>query len=186
MAIAGFKELGPFQQAALDSLFGLSQNLTNQVEKFTRLNLEMGVQSTRESLTAVQALLEVKDAEALGKWHETYFQPGLDRASEGARKHYEVLLETRSLLADAIKQSAVDATKLVHSTLDEASEGAPEGFEAVFEAIRTGLNAQLAALDSVSKVSEHISEIAEANVFALKTVTEPVVKARSAAKRKAA
>ena len=182
MAVVGVAQFGPFQEAVLENLTVLGQSLAGQVEKFTRLQLDSGLESTREALTASQALLEVKDAEGLAKWQEAHIQPNLDRASENARQQYEVLVETRGILADALKQSTAEATRQIQSGIDDIAGQAPEGFEFIFDAIRKGLDAQLAALENVTKVSDQI----EANVFALKNVVKPVVKSGGNAKRKAA
>ncbi len=178
-------QFGPFQDATLDSLIELGQALAAQVEKITRLQVDTGLASSREAMAASQALLEVKDPEGLASWQATYLQPNFDRAADSARQQYAVLMETREILADAVKQSTADATRQIQDNLDRIAEGAPESFAPLFQAIRQGLETQNAALDSFSKVADQFGEIAEANLLALKDVAAPAPKAR-AAKRKTA
>ncbi|WP_374244410.1 phasin family protein [Zoogloea sp.] len=178
-------QFGPFQDATLENLIELGQSLASQVEKITRLQVEAGLASSREAMTAAQALMAVKDPEGLSSWQATYLQPNFDRAADSARQQYAVLMETREILADAVKQSTADATRQIQDNLDRLAEGAPEGFAPLFQAIRKGLDTQNAAFESFSKVADRIGDIAEANLLALKDAAVPAPK-RSVAKRKAA
>lgn len=54
-------QFGPFQDATLENLIELGQTLATQVEKMTRLQVETGLESSREAMAATQALLAVKD-----------------------------------------------------------------------------------------------------------------------------
>lgn len=56
MAEKNLFQWGPYQEAALESGLSLFGNLTTQVEKITRLQLEAGAEATREALAAAQAL----------------------------------------------------------------------------------------------------------------------------------
>ncbi len=178
MQTQGFAQFGPFRDATLDSLIELGQSIATQVEKITRLQVEAGMQSSREALAATQALLSVKDPAALSVWQATYVQPNFDRAAEAARQQYAVLVETRDILADAVKQSTTDATRQIRENIERIAEGAPEGFAPLFEAIRKSLDSQVAAFDSISKVAGEFGSIAESNLEALKRIAEPAAAAR--------
>jgi phasin family protein len=187
MAEKNLFQWGPYQEAALESGLSLFGNLTTQVEKITRLQLEAGAEATREALAAAQALIEIKDPAELGNWQTTYWQPGLERVADTVRKQYDLLAESRSVVLDAIKEASAEATQQVQAGIDRLAEQAPEGFGPVFEAIRNGLAAQITALESVSLVSDQINGIAEANVVALKNAVKPVIaKPAATSKRKAA
>ena len=187
MAEKNVFQWGPDQQAAIDSAFALVGNLTTQVEKLTRLQLEAGAEATRDALAAAQALIEIKDAAELGNWQAVYWQPGLERVTDTARKQYELLVESRNVVIDAFKEASSDAAQQVQVGIDRLAEQAPEGFGPVFDVIRNGLAAQASALESVSLVSDQINGIAEANVVALKNAVKPVAaKPAAASKRKAA
>lgn len=187
MAEKNLFQWGPYQEAAMESGLALFGNLTTQVEKITRLQLEAGAEATREALAAAQALIEIKDPAELGNWQTTYWQPGLERVADTVRKQYDLLAESRSVVLDAIKEASAEATQQVQAGIDRLAEQAPEGFGPVFEAIRNGLAAQITALESVSLVSDQINGIAEANVVALKNAVKPVIaKPAATSKRKAA
>ena len=179
-------QFGPFQDATLENLIELGQTLATQVEKMTRLQVETGLESSREAMTAAQALMAVKDPEGLSSWQATYLQPNFDRAADSARQQYAVLMETREILADAVKQSTADATRQIQDNLDRLAEGAPEGFAPLFQAIRKGLDTHNAAFESFTKVADQLGGIAEANLQAIKEAAVPAPKARSAAKSKVA
>jgi phasin family protein len=184
MPATGFEQFAPLKLAGMESLIALGQSLMEQAEKMTRLQFDAGLESAREAMTATQAFFEVKDAAGLASWQTAYLQPNLERASDTARQQYGVLVETRGLLADALKQSATEATRQVQENIDRLVEGAPEGFEPLFDAIRTGLNAQLAAMESITRAGDQISEIAAADVQPPKAAVKAPVKPRAPAKRK--
>ncbi len=187
MSAKGFAQFGLFQDVTLDSLIELSQSLAAQVEKITRLQFDAGLESSREAMAATQALLEVKDAEGLSKWQETYFQPNLDRATDSARQQYALLIETRDIVADALKQSTTDATRKIQENIDRIAEGAPEGFAPLFDAIRKSLETQVSALDTMGKVADQLGEIASANLQVFQgAAAAPAAKSRAATRRKAA
>lgn len=185
MSAAGFTQFAPLQIAGMESLIELGQSLMEQAQKMTRLQFDAGLESAREAMAATQAFFEVKDAEGLAQWQASYLQPNLERASDSARQQYGVLVETRSILADALKQSATEASRQVQENIDRLIVGAPEGFEPLFNAIRTGLNAQLAAMESITKAGEQITEIAASNGLLPEVAPKAPVKARAPAKRKA-
>ena len=176
----------PFQGAAMNSLLDLGQSLAAQAEKITRLQFEAGIESSRDAMAVTQALLEVKDADGLAKWQETFLQPNLDRASESVSQQYEVLLETRGILADAVKQSTAEATRQIQENIDRIAKGAPEGFAPVFDAIRKSLDTQVATLETMGKFTDQFGDLANANLSAIKDVVQPVVKAAGTSRRKTA
>ncbi|MBL8459258.1 MAG: phasin family protein [Zoogloea sp.] len=187
MANKNVFQWGAYQEAAIDSGFALLGNLTTQVEKITNLQLEAGAAATREALAAAQALIEIKDVAELGNWQSAYWQPGLERVADTLRKQYEVLAESRSVVLEAIKEASAEATQQAQAGLDRLAQQAPESFGPAFDAIRSGLAAQISALESVSLVSDQINGIAEANVVALKNAVKPVAaKPATTSKRKAA
>ncbi|MBP8267692.1 MAG: phasin family protein, partial [Zoogloea sp.] len=102
----------------MDSLIQLGQSLAAQVEKVSRLQLDAGLASSRDAIAATQALFEVKDADGLAKWQADYLQPNFDRAADSARQQYALLLETRGILADAVKQSTSEATRQIQENID--------------------------------------------------------------------
>ena len=126
MAEKNLFQWGPYQEAALESGLSLFGNLTTQVEKITRLQLEAGAEATREALAAAQALIEIKDPAELGNWQTTYWQPGLERVADTVRKQYDLLAESRSVVLDAIKEASAEATQQVQAGIDRLAEQAPE------------------------------------------------------------
>jgi phasin family protein len=185
MSSTDFAQFLPLQDAALDKLIELSQSLAQQVEKLARLQFDAGMESSREAVAATQALLEVKDGEGLSKWQDVYCQPNFERVAESARQQYAVLLETRGILADAIKKSTFEATRKIQDSISRIAEGAPDGFEPLFDAIGNSLATQLAALDSMGKVADQLNEIADANLLALKDAAPPPAAVKPRTRRKA-
>ncbi len=187
MPMKGFAQFAPLQEATMDSLIQLGQSLAAQVEKVSRLQLDAGLASSRDAMAATQALFEVKDADGLAKWQADYLQPNFDRAADSARQQYALLLETRGILADAVKQSTSEATRQIQENIDRIAQSAPEGFAPLFDVIRKSIDSQVAAMETMGKVTDQIGDIADANLQAFKDVTPPVLaKAAATGRRKTA
>lgn len=181
-----FVQWGPFPAAAFESAVALVGNLTTQIEKMARLQLDASAETTREALTATQALADIKEVSELSGWQETYVQPGLERAVETARRQYVLLVESRHVVVEALKDASAEASVQIREGIDRLAEQAPEGYEPVFDVLRQGLDAQTAALESLTRVSEQLHDIAEANAVAFRDAVKPAVKTAPAGKRKAA
>lgn len=186
MYVKDFAQFVQFNPASFDRLAELGQSLGAQLEKITRLQFDAGLASTQDALAASRALLAVSEPAALLAWQETHVKPGFERAAASAREQYEVLVETRDILAAAVHQTATDATRQVQASIERLAEGAPEGFGVVFDAFRKSLEAQIAAMDNMNKVGAQIQDITDTNLLAIKRAVESGVTLPVAAKRKAA
>ncbi|MDD3326621.1 MAG: phasin family protein [Zoogloea sp.] len=186
MSVKDFSQFVQFNPALFDHLAELGQTLGAQLEKITRLQFDAGLASTQEALAASRALLEVRDPSALLQWQEAHVKPGFERAAASAREQYEVLVETRDILAAAVHQAATDATRQMQANIERLAEGAPEGLGLVFDAFRKSLDAQIAAMDNMNKVGAQIQDITDTNLLAIKRAVETSAAAPVAAKRKAA
>ena len=112
-----FSAFVPFNPVSFDRIAEFGQSLSAQLEKMTRLQFDAGLASTRDALAAVQALLEVKEPASFLQWQETHVKPGIARAADCARGHYELLVETRDILAAVAQQSAVEATRQMQAQI---------------------------------------------------------------------
>lgn len=186
MPMKGFAQFAPLQEATMDSLIQLGQSLAAQVEKVSRLQLDAGLASSRDAMAATQALFEVKDADGLAKWQADYLQPNFDRAADSARQQYALLLETRSILADAVKQSTSEATRQTRRILTVSPNPRRKALRRC-STIRKSIDSQVAAMETMGKVTDQIGDIADANLQAFKDVTPPVLaKAAATGRRKTA
>lgn len=181
-----FSAFVPFNPVSFDRIAEFGQSLSAQLEKMTRLQFDAGLASTRDALAAVQALLEVKEPASFLQWQETHVKPGIARAADCARGHYELLVETRDILAAVAQQSAVEATRQMQAQIGRIAEGAPEGFAVVFDALCKSLDTQIAAMENMNKVGAQIQNITDANLLALRGAVGAATKAPQAARRKAA
>lgn len=181
-----FSEFVPFNPVSFDRIAEFGQSLSAQLEKMTRLQFDAGLSSTRDALAAVQALLAVKEPASFLQWQETHVKPGIERTANCARDHYELLVETRDILAALAHQSAVEATRQMQERIGRLAEGAPEGFAMVFDALCKSLDAQIAAMENMNKVGAQIQDITDANLLAFRGAVDAAAKAPAAAKLKAA
>ena len=139
---------GPFQDATLENLIEAGPDPGNAGREDDPSAGRDRPRVIPRSHGRHAGLLAVKDPEGLASWQATYLQPNFDRAADTARQRYAVLMETREILADAVKQSTADATRQIQGNLDRLAEGAPEGFAPLFQAIRKGLGTHNAAFES--------------------------------------
>lgn len=181
MTVVSIARFAPLQGAELDKFIELAQGLADQAEKLVRLQLESNLEFARDALAGSASLLEVRDVAGLADWQARFFQPQLQRSSESAREQYEVLLEAGQLFAEAFRNSASTVTGQVRHNIDRLAEGAPAGFDAWFDVLRSGVEAQVAAFENLGKVGEQIRDVALAVPAA-----KPVVSPRREAARKTA
>ena len=86
-----------------------------------------------------------------------------------------------------MKQSTSEATRQIQENIDRIAQSAPEGFAPLFDVIRKSIDSQVAAMETMGKVTDQIGDIADANLQAFKDVTPPVLaKAAATGRRKTA
>jgi hypothetical protein len=181
MTVVSIARFAPLQGAELDKFIELAQGLADQAEKLVRLQLESSLEFTREVLAGSAGFFEVRDVAGLADWQARFFQPQLQRSSETARQQYEVLLEAGQLFAEAFRNTAATASGQVRHNIDRLAEGAPTGFEAWFDVLRGGVEAQVAAFENFGKIGEQIKDVA----FAVQAA-KPAASSRREAARKTA
>lgn len=182
-----FEQLGPLQQAGVDSAFALGQSVVESLEQITSTQFEQNWDAIREGLASARALLAVKDAEGLAEWNSGHLQPGLDRLASAARQQAELVARSQKALGEAVQGKVAELTEIASNTLENMSKEAPQGFEQFFSAAKSLLAAQTAAIENVSKVTTQISDLTEANVSAINDAASQAIKAAAdSVKRKAA
>ncbi|RTL43616.1 MAG: hypothetical protein EKK49_00090 [Rhodocyclaceae bacterium] len=181
MTVVSIARFAPLQGAELDKFIELAQGLADQAEKLLRLQLESNLGFARDALAGSAGFLEVRDVAGLADWQARFFQPQLQRSSETARQQYEVLLEAGQLFAEAFRNTAATASGQVRHNIDRLAEGAPTGFDAWFDVLRGGFEAQMAAFENFGKIGEQIKDVALAV-----QVAKPAASSRREAARKTA
>lgn len=180
MTVVSIARFAPLQGAELDKFIALTQGLADQAEKLVRLQLENNLEMAREALAGSAGFFEIRDVAGLADWQSRFFQPQLQRSSDSARQQYEVLLEAGQLFAEAFRNSASMATGQVRYNIDRLAEGAPVGFDAWFDILRNGFEAQMAAFENFGKVGEQLKDVA------LAVQVKPAASSRREAARKTA
>ena len=181
MTVVSIARFAPLQGAELDKFIALAQGLADQAEKLVRLQLESNLELAREALAGSASLFEIRDVTGLADWQARFFQPQLQRSSDSARQQYEVLLEAGQLFADAFRESAATATSQARNNIDRLAESTPTGFDAWFDVLRSGFEAQVAAFENFGKVGAQLKDVALAA-----QVAKPAVSPRREAVRKTA
>lgn len=172
MTVVSIARFAPLQGAELDKFIELAQGLADQAEKLVRLQLESNLEFARDALASSANWLEIRDLAGLLEWQTRFFQPQLQRSSDGAQRQYEILLEAGQLFAEALRDTAATATGQTRHNIDRLAEGAPAGFDAWFDVLRSGFEAQVAAFENFGKVGEQIKDVALA-VQAAKPAASP-------------
>ena len=130
----------------------------------SRLQLDAGLASSRDAMAATQALFEVKDADGLAKWQAEYRSPTSIVQPMVPSAVHALLLETRGILADAVKQSTSEATRQIQENIGPYRPICPGRLcAALFDVIRKSIDSQVAAMETMGKVTDQIGDIADAN-----------------------
>jgi phasin family protein len=179
------EQLVAVHKANLDTLFGLSQTAFEGMEKLMTLNLQVAKTSLGEVAETSQALLAVKDAQALMALQASMLQPSTEKMAAYSRHVYDILTGTSAEVTKVAEANMADGQKTMMALVDTAVQNSPAGTESAVALVKSAVAAANNAFESVQKATKQATEVAEANFQAM---TNTAVKAsQTAAKaRKAA
>ncbi len=162
------------QQAAMETLFGLTAKAFEGVEKLVELNMQVAKASMSEAADAARATLAVKDVQELMAMQANLLQPSAEKAAAYSRHVYEIMSETSSQFTKTAESTMADNQKRVLSLVDTAAKNAPAGTESAVAMMKSAVAAANNAFETVQKASKQAAEVAEAN---FQTMTHSAVTA---------
>jgi phasin family protein len=172
------------QKANLDSLYSLTQQAFEGVEKLVDLNIKATRANLDESVEHVQAVLSVKDAQEFIALQSSLVQPLLEKSVSYNRHIYDITSGTGAELFKAFEVKTAELQNSFHAYIESSLKNAPAGSETAVAFFKQALSAGNNAVETIQKATKHAVELAENNINA---VTETAVKAAKApAKKRAA
>ena len=170
------------QKRNVETLFGLGQKAFESVEKVVALNL----QTTKAALEeANDAVLNIKDPQALFSAQGDLLQPVAEKATAYSRELYDIAAQANAEMSRYAEDSVAPARKEREAFIDSAVKNAPAGSEGVVNLFKTSLIAANEAFDGVQRLAKQTTESVEANVNALAAKTVKVAKANTAKAKRA-
>ena len=157
------------QKAQFENLFGLTQKAFEGAEKLIELNLTAAKAALQESAAHSQAMLSVKDAQELVALQASLLQPMAEKSASYSRHVYDILSGTGAEFGKAFDLKAAEAQKTLTSLVDNAAKNAPAGSETAVAVLKSTMAAANNAFESVQKVVQQATEMAESNFHAVTT-----------------
>jgi len=162
------------QKRNVETLFGLSQKAFESVEKVVALNLQTAKSALEDTSEAV---LSVKEPQALFSAQGELLQPVADKATAYSRELYEITSQASAEFSRYTEESLAAARKQMLAFIDTAVKNAPAGSENAVSLFKNSVIAANEAFDGVQRMAKQASETVESNVNALAAKASKAVKA---------
>lgn len=172
------------QKAQFENLFGLTQKAFAGAEKLIELNLTAAKAALQETAAHSQAMLSVKDAQELVTLQASLLQPMAEKSAAYSRHVYDILSGTGAEFGKAFDDKAVEAQKTLSSLVDNVARNAPAGSETAVAVLKSTMAAANNAFESVQKVVQQATEMAEANFNAVASSAVNATKSVAPAKKR--
>jgi phasin family protein len=173
-------------KANVETMMFIANTAFASAERLAALNLNTARSLLEDSVANVNAMLAIKDPQAMMGLQASLAQPAVEKAVAYSRSVYAIATETQEELNKVLEAQATTMNANVNSALDQAVKSAPAGSDVAVAAVKQAIAAANSAYDSMSKAAKQVAEIAEANVAAATTATVKAVGASAAKVKKVA
>jgi phasin family protein len=175
------EQFGDFSKNAVDAAMQFAHASISSAERMMALNLEATKVGLDQTSKTAKSFAGVKDVQELNTVGTKTAETGLEFFTGYSKNLYEITSAAQANFSALIEERVAGFQKLVADSLDKAAKSAPAGSDVAIAAMKQGLAASTAAMDSFSKAGKQASSYAE-NAF--KTATETATKATASSKRK--
>lgn len=166
-------------KANIETLFGLTTQAFEGVEKIVELNVAASRAALTEAASHSQALLNVKDAQELLALQSSFFQPLAEKTAAYNRHLYNIASSTSAEVSKAFEAKSNELQQSFNNLVESTSKNAPAGSETTVAVLKSAVSAANNAFESVQKAVKQASDLAEAN---LKAVTATAATSSNKAK----
>lgn len=178
------EQLSKLSLNGFEALFRAAQISLDSTERLVKLNFELSKQSLEENVKLTRELSSLKTPQdALTRLNKLATQ-NLEQAVANSRSVYDIVSETQAELGKIAESNFNELNKSVISNIDLLSKNAPAGSETAVNALKSGIAAGAAAINSMTKAAQQVAEFADSSVKAANSATVDAVK--TAAKRSSA
>jgi len=160
------------QKSNVEAFAGLSEKAFSSFEKLIELNVAASKALLGESISHLQALAQVKDAQALIALQSGLAKPMAEKAASYSRHLYDIVSGSGADFSKAFESASAESKKTVTELLENSLKNAPAGSEAAVEVIKTAMTAGNNAVETAQKSAKQAVQLVESNITALSTAAQ--------------
>ena len=160
------------QKSNVEALAGLSEKAFASFEKLIELNMAASKALLGESISHLQALTEVKDAQELMTLQSSLAKPMAEKAASYSRHLYDIVSGSSADFTKVFESASAESQKNVTELLETSLKNAPAGSEAAVAVIKTAMTAGNNAVETAQKSAKQAAQLVESNIAALSTAAE--------------
>lgn len=168
-------------KANIETLFGLTTKAFEGVEKIVELNVAASRAALTEVASHSQALLNVKDAQALLALQSSFLQPLAEKTAAYNRHLFNIASSTSAEVSHAWEAKTQEFQQGFSNLVESTAKNAPAGSETAVAAMKSAVSAASNAFESVQKAVKQASDLAAANFKAVAATATQAPAARSKA-----
>jgi phasin family protein len=179
------EQISASNQAAAETLFGLTNKAFAGVEKLIELNLQVARTTLGEVAETTRAALSAKDAQELFALQASVFQPAAEKAAAYSRQLYDIAAAAGAEVRSVAEATSAEAQTKFNALIDSSIKNAPAGTENVVALVKSTVAAANNAYESAQKAAKQAAEAAEANFQAATATAVKTAQTSTRSKRAA-
>ncbi|CDS53609.1 granule-associated protein [Polaromonas sp. CG9_12] len=160
------------QKSNVEAFAGLSEKAFASFEKLIELNMAASKALMGESIGHLQALTEVKDAQALMTLQSGMVKPMAEKAASYSRHLYDIVSGSSADFTKVFESASAESQKAVTELLETSLKNAPAGSEAAVEVFKSAMNAGNNAVETAQKSAKQAAQLVESNISSLSTAAQ--------------
>ena len=160
------------QKSNVEAFAGLSEKAFASFEKLIELNMAASKALLGESISHLQALTEVKDAQELMTLQSSLAKPMAEKAASYSRHLYDIVSGSSADFTKVFESASAESQKTVTELLETSLKNAPAGSEAAVTVIKSAMTAGNNAVETAQKSAKQAAQLVESNITALSTAAQ--------------
>ena len=160
------------QKSNVEAFAGLSEKAFASFEKLIELNMAASKALLGESISHLQALTEVKDAQELMTLQSSLAKPMAEKAASYSRHLYDIVSGSSADFTKVFESASAESQKAVTELLETSLKNAPAGSEAAVTVIKSAMTAGNNAVETAQKSAKQAAQLVESNITALSTAAQ--------------
>ncbi|WP_426146481.1 phasin family protein [Polaromonas sp. DSR2-3-2] len=160
------------QKSNVEAFAGLSEKAFASFEKLIELNMAASKALLGESISHLQALTEVKDAQELMTLQSSLAKPMAEKAASYSRHLYDIVSGSSADFTKVFESTSAESQKTVTELLETSLKNAPAGSEAAVAVIKSAMTAGNNAVETAQKSAKQAAQMVESNISALSTAAQ--------------
>ena len=158
-----YEQVSASNQAAAETLLGLTAKAFEGVEKVIELNMQVARTTLGEVAETTRAALSVKDAQEFLALQASVFQPAAEKAAAYSRQLYDIAAATSAEVRSVAEANVADAQAKFNALVETAAKNAPAGTENAVSLVKSAVAAANNAFETAQKAAKQAADVAEAN-----------------------